>query len=566
MNKNILTILSAVSLSVLLVACDKTDNSTKTEKPDNQKTAVVKTSGTCTGTFPSYWQDPKFPKMYEGQTVSNQPTKDYSGPVFRLSDDFPTIKPDESKEQPWLDKKFDALFNANTDQTTKKSLANEYIWLVLEYVQAGNINSGDVEKDWDVCNNQVRSWYNIPFQTYEVLSGREFTHGLTREAPVSFSVKASDQSADGTMWAVGFFNPTAAYTLGQIWQKDGTPKMPTTNVSFEEGAVVGKPLFTTLSANLLPNLKNMPAWKANISNPDFSSCNPPKGVKETMAQQSKRCQRSLTKWNPVTLLQFDVAIKDSRAPNTQWVFGTFVADGERKASEENPWKRMSPLGLMWGNSTPPMVELASAYPKEPRANGFEDAVIFWDTVDMLNAFGGADKFAHVGHLGCNSRLNGPADKAYSSCMSCHGTASVPDINNKVPPIAAQFGGVTSECAMQSSGQWIDASGAPAATKPPVGLTTPMIAFDQIDSIYFASVPAAAPFVTTVEVDNKAVNIYPNLPKYNPSQDSWISLDYSLQLSISLVQWNEWQEHQKAMSTNTTDAPKLYHEELPRRNW
>ena len=142
------------------------------------------TDSTCKGIYPSYWQDPEFPEMYEGQTVSNQPPPGYSGRVFRLSDDFPRVRPDEAAEQPWRAPRFDALFEAGTDETTKRQLADDYIWAVLTYIQEGNINSGDIDTDWDVCNNEVRSWYNIPFQTYNVLAGREFTHGLTREAPV----------------------------------------------------------------------------------------------------------------------------------------------------------------------------------------------------------------------------------------------------------------------------------------------------------------------------------------------------------------------------------------------
>ena len=72
-----------------------------------------------------------------------------------------------------------------------------------------------------------------------------------------------------------------------------------------------------------------------------------------MAEESQQCARSTEEWGPVRLVQFDIAVKDSRAQGTQWVFGTFVADGERKAGEPNPWNRISPLGLMWGNDTPP---------------------------------------------------------------------------------------------------------------------------------------------------------------------------------------------------------------------
>ena len=537
-----------VAFCALLFACNsQTEDPTVTAKPEpvtpEQPPVVpVADAGTCTGTYPSYWQDPKFPEMYEGQLVSDQPPAGYQGPVFRLSDDFPRELVDESDAQPWRDARFDALFDPSTDPDTKQRLGEEYSWLVMAYIQAGNIDSGNVETDWDVCNNKVRSWYNIPFQTYNVLAGREFTHGLTREAPVSFSVNTSPEAVNGTMWAVGYFNPTAAYTLGTIWQADGTAKIPTENVSFATGAVVGKPLFTTLSPAQLPMLTNLPAWQANISSPDFCGCKSTTGAKQcTMAEESQQCPRSLDKYGPVTLLQFDIAVKEPRAKGTEWVFGTFVADGQRKAEEPNPWKRLSLLGLMWGNSTPPVGVLASAYPEDPRNNGFEDMVINWDTVDMLNAYGGADKFAHPGHLGCNSRLDGPADKAYSSCMSCHGTASVADQNIKVPPIAAQFGGLTSECALQTAdGNWIDASGAPAKIKSVNGVD---ISYPQIDSIYFASTPAAQPFNATVDTDQGPINILPGQPDYaSTDRTKWISLDYSLQTSISIVQWKQWQQH------------------------
>ena len=75
--------------------------------------------GTCTGIFPSYWQDPaeKFLPMWEGQIVSNAPPKGWKGPVFRLSDAYP-IAPDHDDEQPWRASRFDPLFLPSTDEQT----------------------------------------------------------------------------------------------------------------------------------------------------------------------------------------------------------------------------------------------------------------------------------------------------------------------------------------------------------------------------------------------------------------------------------------------------------------
>lgn len=559
--------LALIIFGALLIACSpKTETKPEkdtTEKPKTDIVKVVQPTGTCTGVYPSYWQDPKFPEMYEGQQVSNQAEAGYEGRIFQLSDAFPREFKDERADQPWRSSKFDPMFDPATDTATKTALANEYSWLVMEYIQAGNIDSGKVDTDWNLCNNPVRTWNHIPYQTYNVLAGREFTHGLTREAPVSFSMDTAEDNLKGTMWAVGFFNPTAAYTLGTVWQDDGTPNIPTSNLSFEEGAVIGKPLFTTLTPSDMPFLTNLPAWKANISNPDFCGCKVD-GRSCTMAEESQQCPRTLEKWGPVTLLQFDIAVKDPRAKGTEWVFGTFVADGERKASEENAWNRISPLGLMWGNSTPPLGELASSYPENPAVNGFEDMVIFWDTVKMLNENGGSDIRSHPGHLGCNSRLDGPADKAYSSCMSCHGTASVADDNIKVPPIAAQFGGLTSECALpdpNNPNKWIDASGAPASQKP-IGDVGPAITFAEIDSLYFANTDAATPFNTTVMQGTNAVNVLPGRPQYDGTTGGdWISLDYSLQLSISLVQWKQWQAHE---ASPLHQSLEVHDAVLPRR--
>ena len=336
---------------VVLVACGTPGEKSE---PDTRMAA-----GTCAEIFPSYWQDPnpKFAAMWEGQTTSDIPPSGWDGPVFRLSDVYPTSPVDESAAQPWRESRFDALFDPSTDKPTKTKLADEYAWAVMNYIQEGNLSGGDVEQDWNVCNNAVRGWYHMPFQTYDVLSGREFTHGLTREAPVTFNVKDPDHpdasiTLNTTMWAVAFFNRTAAYTLGQVWHADGKAAPPTSDMSFDEGAVVGKPLFNTSSPEQLPMLQNLPAWQANISDPGFCACTPPSGDGCTRAEESQQCARSTEEWGPVRLVQFDIAVKDSRAQGTQWVFGTFVADGERKAGEPNPWNRISPLGLMWGNDTP----------------------------------------------------------------------------------------------------------------------------------------------------------------------------------------------------------------------
>jgi hypothetical protein len=461
--------------------------------------------GTCAGPYPHYWQDPKFTSvgMWQGQQISNQPPAGWKGPVFRLSQQYPAELPPETMDEGW---KLFNPFKQGLSQEEMQKQAYGYTWAVMRYIQAGNVSQGasggDIEKDWTLCNNPVRRWVHIPFQTYDPSSGREFMHGLTREAPVTFTLSKDGSQLKTTVWAVGFYNPRAAYALGQVWKPDGTAQLPTSNMAFPEGAVIGKLLFTTATPEQLPILTNMPKWQANISDPAFCGCKPPPGQQTCSFQQiSEQCPR---KPGELRLMQFDIAVRDSRSP-TGWAFGTFVADGQAKASEKNPWDRISPLGLMWGNDSPPAGALAISYPADPRKNGFTQEVVFWDVVDRWNVA------SNGGHLGCNSRLNGPADNARSSCLSCHMTASVPDKNRAVPPIFDLGSGA------QNPGQCATSPGQPAA-----------------DAVYFATGACSTPF--------QGGSIVPP-PQYANGSTQWISTDFSLQLSISMVQWLEWQADQ-----------------------
>ena len=498
---------------------------------------------TCSGTYPAYWQDmnPRFQAMWAGQTISNAPTEGWTGPIFQLSDKYPVQPVDDKDNQPWWNKRYDALFDGTANETAKVALATEYAWHVMTYIQAGNLNRPGKE-DFDLCENAVRPWFHIPFQTYDAMSGREFIHGLTREAPVTFSVKSASGFAVSSMWAVGFYNATAAYTLGTMWTPEGVARIPVDDIKFDEGAVIAKPLFNTSSIDELPVLANMPNWNANISDPVFCKCTSKTDKKEcTLIEESKQCPRSHANWNNVSLLQFDIAVKDSRAKNTQWVYGTFVADGLRKKRVKEPWNRISLLGLMWGNDTPGKGEFAYNTPKDVRKNGFKEEVIIWDTVDELNRASGTAVARKLGHLGCNQRLNGPADNANSSCMSCHGTASVPDKNLLTPALISQFSAQTKQCVspvMNQAQVGVDRSGASASTNNDID-------FSEIDGIYFANTAAGAPFNMTVSTpDGPKYVMGKGVPTYaDAKRTDWISLDYSLQSSIALKQWMQWQAHQ-----------------------
>ena len=329
----------ALPLLVLAVAaqagCEK--KAAQSSAPPAVKVAVA---SPCSGVWPSYWQDPAFNAqgMWAGQTVSDTPESQnwtpanpaYTNPVFQLADAYSAGKEDDPAAQPWRDHKFDAMFDPATPQAQKAQLAHDYAWAVMAYMQDGNVSSGKVDTDWNLCGNTRRQWFNMAFQTYHPLTGREFVHGLTREAPVTLSVSTQAANLGTTVWAVAFYNGNAAPTLAKVWGSNGIATLPTANLAFPEGTVIGKLLFSTATAAQLPILANLPSWTANTStgaagssNPTY--CSPP--FNSTMPQMSQLCPRSLSK---VTLLQFDMAVEDHRSPRG-WVYGTFVADGQAKA-------------------------------------------------------------------------------------------------------------------------------------------------------------------------------------------------------------------------------------------
>lgn len=556
-----------VALPLLaFLACDGAEETVKAPPPPPPQPKVVQ--DTCTGTYPAYWQDPdpKFAGQWLDQTVSNTPDSQnwnpqnpaYTNPAFKLSDAFPRAAVSDAKDQPWRADKFKALFDPATSAADKTKLGEEYSWLVMNYMEEGNTNSGNVNTDWSLCKNEVRPWYHIPFQTYNVLSGRDFVHGLTREAPVTFSLKNVNNGSGGdtlntVVWAVAFYNATAAFTLGQVWGADGTATLPKSNMKFDEGAVIGKLLFSTATPDQFPNLANVPTWTAAVSGyqdgkPTASPmCSPPSGA--DMPAQSAACPRSL---GQVHLMQFDFAVKDSRAP-LGWVYGTFVADGVEKASEPDAWKRISPLGIMWGNDTPPAGSSAFDTPADPRTNGFAEEVVFWDVVDRLNAAGGSVATQAPGHMGCDTRLNGPADNINSSCLSCHMTGAVPDNNGNTPPLLAQFAPssspMTKQCVNPATNK--DASGSAAKV-------VNNVSYQQMDGVYFADTMCGTPVNMTV--DGK--NVLTGMPDYGDGSSTWIATDFSMQASISMVQWQQWQLHAAAEKA-AEEGPETLGERAPR---
>jgi hypothetical protein len=299
----------------------------------------------------------------------------WNGPVFQLSQDYPRTPP-PAETPPW------ARINFRTRPL-------EYAMAVRDYIFEGNVNPGDFNAPWVVQNNAVRKWYHAPWM-HAGNNGREFIHGLTRElASVPGQLwKNPPQTQSVQNWAVGFYNAPGGYAFGQVWCDPNQPNV-TDVVNFPEGTVSGKLLFSGAPTTQVPFLADSVTWTANINTVPTSPTSP-------RSPQTVR------------LLQIDIAVRDSRATATGWVFGTFIFDPSVRSA--NPWEHMQPVGLSWGND--PTVTPTNGRPIRQ---------------SWLNPSPTVARPNLMQHYGWADRLNGPVDNPASSCMSCHATAGWPAV-------------------------------------------------------------------------------------------------------------------------------------------
>jgi len=301
----------------------------------------------------------------------------WNGPVFALHTAYPK-KISKEKNRPWLQYNF-------------KTQPEQYMQAVLRYFLAGNTANG-----FDVKNNKTRKWYHAPSMSWQPANrafGREFIHGLTRERNSPARELYPTQSGMVQNWAVGFYNATGAYTFGKVWAD--TNNLQTGSAVFPEGTVTAKLLFTAARPEEVPYINGSLEWQANIHTALFGS--------------AKR------KPQTVRLLQIDIAVKDARANTfTGWVFGTFAYHAS--ANGNTVWKKLVPVGLMWGNDSS---KFDGQRLKETWINPAYIALFTFPDGKRM-------------HLGYKGRLNGPVDNPASSCLSCHATAQSPQFRPITP--------------------------------------------------------------------------------------------------------------------------------------
>lgn len=300
--------------------------------------------------------------------------QEWKGPVFQLSQDYPTTIEKDDK-MPWL--KIDY----------KKEPIN-YLMTVYRYVIEGN-----VEANWVIQNNETRKWYHAPWMHYRFVGnmdmGREPINGLTRERDSRPYELSEQQPTIYQNWAIGFYNPRGGYTVGQVWKDANNPDA--SKAIFEEGSVSAKIIFTEADSNEVPYLKGSPEFICLI--------------------YKKAGDPTVRKLKKLHLLQVDIAVKDPRAiEGSGWVMGTFFYQGN--IQNENPWLRVLPVGLAWGNDP-------GITPENVKSNPLKDCFVNPEALK-------------ISKLGWAGRVNGLIDNPESSCISCHGSASSPLLGGGAP--------------------------------------------------------------------------------------------------------------------------------------
>ncbi|CAN5516162.1 hypothetical protein BH11BAC2_BH11BAC2_07190 [soil metagenome] len=306
--------------------------------------------------------------------ASMPPPQDWKGKIFSLSQDYPK-QPVTETDTPWMNFDF-------------KKQPLEYLMAVYRYALQGN-----TEVDWIVQNNKIRKWYHAPWMDYrlqmDIDMGREPITGLTRERDSRPHELSPDQETIFQNWAIGFYNPSGGYVIGQVWKDHQNPDA--SKATFPLNTVTAKIIYTEADSLQVPYLKDAPTTTALV-----------------YRKSSDPLHRTL---KTLRLLQIDLAVKDPRAANESgWVMGTLFYQGQMPA--ENPWDRVLPVGVSWGNDVGITPENVASQP--------------------LHECYVNPAAKNIALLGWAGRVNGFIDNPNSSCISCHGAASYPMLADAAP--------------------------------------------------------------------------------------------------------------------------------------
>jgi hypothetical protein len=318
----------------------------------------------------------RFPSWSE----NHKPPDGFPNP-FTLSQEYPEQPVAMDQKYPW-------------DEINFKTEPEKYMTAVLTYALAGN--------DINLVKPPV-DWYHAPW-LHADCRGREYVHGLTMERTAPRQSLHPNQTDPVDNWAVGLYNRTGAYTVGQVWKgNEPDPK----KADFPRGSVGVKFLFTTATAKEVPFLDGAPRVTANIfPTTNMDPCRQP--------TEPARVNREMR------LLQVDIAVRDTSAENpTGWVFGTFIYSAAAEP-KKRPY-RLVPVGLMWSNDqdVKDRARDEGAFENSKLKGGWINKELLKPSADPRAAF--------VTHFGLGGRVNGPVDNPISSCLSCHASAARPTL-------------------------------------------------------------------------------------------------------------------------------------------
>ena len=398
--------------------------------------ALIAATGLCAlANAPALAQSAAVPAF---RNTVKPPPPGWTGPVFKLSRDYPAAVSGNCPECTWLkvDVSFKAQFPPPAGNQWASGKWDEYLRRILEYVKQGQDPQFGNTPGFQINVSGKPRWFNVPWMAYDPTAGREFVHGTTNERtahlndlvdprtkklktaqtvnavsfPAGISQSCKDQFPAGfETWAVGYYNEWGGVALGKAIPKSGQPqivnylgtRMPA-GLPFPEGTVVVKFLTTNAPPDCVPYLKGSPEWQIDrhVLNPQTNSYT---------------CQRQV---QISRIVQVDVAVTDSRSP-TGWVYGTYAYSADQPGTTF--WDHLLPLGVQYGSDP-------WTFPAVPKAEGLPAQQ------SVLNP--GVNIYQH---FGCNERLAGPVDNSQSSCMSCHGSAfaapdgAVSNMGTNVPP-------------------------------------------------------------------------------------------------------------------------------------
>jgi hypothetical protein len=289
------------------------------------------------------------------------------GPKASWRTDYPAAPGD--MQTPWTQANF-------------RTAPEDYMAKVLQTVRPHFTRSGD-----RLVGTDNEPWWMAPWMDFST-SGREPRMGLTRERGPD-PKDLSPTSMDGfQVWAVGFYNPPGAAALGEVFADFCDPSVPV-QMRFPIDTVSVKFLFTDAPPEQVSYLEGAPTYKALI---DPHNAGPNTGPENRVPSD-------------VRLLQVDIAVKDRRARETAWVFGTFAWVGP--ATGDMLFDNLVPVSLQWGNDP-------GVYDTQIKQSWINPAL-------QGKLYGWPERPT----LGFNGRANGPADNIRSSCLSCHSTARTP---------------------------------------------------------------------------------------------------------------------------------------------